>query len=390
MTLTFVSNFLNHHQLPLCQALYKALGEDFAFVSVQPLDKTQVSQSYADVNTAFPFCVARYESEDAAQRADALIEASDVVLFGAAPLALFRNRICAGKLTFRYSERVFKPDYTPCPPYTWACLVWETLRARGAQYYLLSSGAYTAHDFACAGAFRGRAYRWGYFPPVDKPMPPARTPQNEVRILWAGRLLPLKHAEYAVLLAQELQRQGIPFSLTIAGEGEMRAALEQSAAPLGARVRFTGGLSLEETRAEMQRSDVFLFTSNATEGWGAVLSEAMTEGCAVLSAHTCGAAPFLIEQGENGLLFDFDDTADLLQKGVRLCKDAALRARLGENAAHTMRALWNANVAAERLLALAAARYNHTAPPTWSSGPCSADPARSPAAVRCEIGKVSL
>lgn len=27
MTFTFVSNYINHHQIPLCEALYEALGE---------------------------------------------------------------------------------------------------------------------------------------------------------------------------------------------------------------------------------------------------------------------------------------------------------------------------------------------------------------------------
>lgn len=42
MTFTFVSNYINHHQIPLCQALYEQLGEDFTFIQTMPMEKERV------------------------------------------------------------------------------------------------------------------------------------------------------------------------------------------------------------------------------------------------------------------------------------------------------------------------------------------------------------
>ncbi|MEG2931129.1 MAG: glycosyltransferase family 4 protein, partial [Ruthenibacterium sp.] len=366
MTFTFFSNFLNHHQLPLCLAWYKTLGTDFTFVSTQPFDAHEVATSYRDMNTAYPFCLASYESAQSAAQAQRLADDSDIVLYGAAPVAMFDKRLTQGKLTFRYSERIFKPEYTKNKRYTYLCAVWESLCYNHRKNaYLLSSGAYAAHDYAIAGGFRGRAYRWGYFPDVtlaelaDDVGGNTKIAEKDgiapapLRILWAGRMIPYKHAEKALLFAQTMQKAGVSFRLTMAGDGPLRESLERAFAPLGENVRFSGTLSVEKTRQQMHESDLFLLTSDESEGWGAVLSEAMSDGCAVLASHACGASPFLVRDGENGLLFDASSETDFVQKGLLLARDSALRARLGRQAARTMREVWNAQEAAQRFLQLA-------------------------------------
>ena len=47
MTFTFVSNYINHHQIPLCQALYEQLGEDFTFIQTMPMEKERVDMGWA-------------------------------------------------------------------------------------------------------------------------------------------------------------------------------------------------------------------------------------------------------------------------------------------------------------------------------------------------------
>lgn len=36
MTLTFVTNFVNHHQLPLADEFYKIMGEDYTYIACEP------------------------------------------------------------------------------------------------------------------------------------------------------------------------------------------------------------------------------------------------------------------------------------------------------------------------------------------------------------------
>ena len=61
----------------------------------------------------------------------------------------------------------------------------------------------------------------------------------------------------------------------------------------------------------MEKSSIYLFTSNFDEGWGAVLNESMNSACAVISSHAAGATPFLISHNINGLLYTSGDVDEL-------------------------------------------------------------------------------
>jgi glycosyltransferase involved in cell wall biosynthesis len=58
----------------------------------------------------------------------------------------------------------------------------------------------------------------------------------------------------------------------------------------------------EAVRDHMEAADIFLFTSDFNEGWGAVLNESMNSACAVVASHAIGSVPFLLKDGENGFI----------------------------------------------------------------------------------------
>ena len=41
MKLTIVSNYINHHQIPMASELYAKLGENFTFIQTQPMERGQ-------------------------------------------------------------------------------------------------------------------------------------------------------------------------------------------------------------------------------------------------------------------------------------------------------------------------------------------------------------
>ena len=47
MTFTFVSNYINHHQIPLCDALYRQLGTDFTFIQTMPMERERVEMGWS-------------------------------------------------------------------------------------------------------------------------------------------------------------------------------------------------------------------------------------------------------------------------------------------------------------------------------------------------------
>jgi glycosyltransferase involved in cell wall biosynthesis len=113
-----------------------------------------------------------------------------------------------------------------------------------------------------------------------------------------------------------------------------------------------------------------LFTSDRNEGWGAVLNESMANGCAVVASNLIGSVPFLVKDGENGLIFQSEDIDSLYQKVKSLLDNAELRAMLSQNAQRTMQEIWSPQNAAIRFLHLVEALQNGEDTP-FIEGPCS-------------------
>ena len=135
----------------------------------------------------------------------------------------------------------------------------------------------------------------------------------------------------------------------------------------------------------MEESEIYLVTSDRKEGWGAVVNEAMNSGCAVVADHMIGAAPWMIRQRENGILYHDGCEQQLQEYVAELLQDPAECRRLGEAAQQTVRTEWNARTAAERLVRLSremgflggADDQCLPVPPVpalWTDGPCSPAP----------------
>ncbi|MDE7267280.1 MAG: glycosyltransferase family 4 protein, partial [Lachnospiraceae bacterium] len=118
---------------------------------------------------------------------------------------------------------------------------------------------------------------------------------------------------------------------------------------LSDEVTFHGFQPPQNVRRYMEEADIFLFTSNYLEGWGAVLNESMNSACAVVAGHGIGAVPFLLKHEENGLVYKTGNFNEFRDYVLRLCTDEALRKRLGINAYHTITEVWNPIEAAKRL-----------------------------------------
>ena len=108
----------------------------------------------------------------------------------------------------------------------------------------------------------------------------------------------------------------------------------------------------EQVRKYMEDAQIFLFTSDRNEGWGAVLNEAMNSACAVVASHAIGATPFLIEHQKNGLIYRDGDRKDLYKNVKRLLDCPQQRMELSKQAYKTIVDEWNAENAAEKVLKL--------------------------------------
>ena len=378
MRVVFFSNYLNHHQLPFCLAMDRLTKGHFTFVATMPVPEARLALGYHDMNKEYPFVLTTYDSEENKAAALALALNSDVVITGSAPEIYTEKRIEKNKLTFRYSERIYKAGLGEAfHPRGVALRLLHHTRYANKPLYMLCASAYTAFDFALSGAYIGKTYKWGYFPEVKKQevdqLFASKHTKKTTSILWVARLIKLKHPEVSIQIAEKLKAEGYEFEMNIIGSGPMEKELHEmiSLKRLDDCIHMPGSMSPESVRKHMEMADIFLFTSDFNEGWGAVLNEAMNSGCAVVASHAIGSVPFLLEDGINGFVYKNGDISTLYNRVVKLIEHPELREQMGRAAYQTLADKWNADVAAERFMVLAQAMLDGKKPDLYKSGPCS-------------------
>jgi glycosyltransferase involved in cell wall biosynthesis len=372
MNLIFLSNYYNHHQEPLCRALAAQPGVRFRFLAYGEISPER-RKMWGEMREPPDFVRVPRTQEERACAAREILQA-DAILVGSAPQSLLDDRLRAGRLILRYQERPLKNGTEPMK-FLPRMLKWRRWNPPGKPVYLLCASAYAAGDYAKMGLFRGKAYKWGYFPQTLSYDRESLLSQKEPgSILWAGRFLDWKHPDDAIRLAARLRDAGHAFTLRMAGSGPLEPKLHQLIAQNGldAQVRLLGSLSPEQVRREMERSAIFLFTSDRYEGWGAVLNEAMNSGCAVVASDAAGSTPYLVNDGVNGCVYPSGNGDELYGNAARLLAHPSERERMGKNAYETITDTWNAQAAAGRLCELIwAILAGDLSPEPYLEGPCS-------------------
>ena len=108
MTVTFISNYINHHQIPFSNACYELLGEEYHFIQTQPMEQERLSMGWSREGETLPYVLFLYENEEFCRK---LIMESDVLLAGwSGREDLVEERLNGGKLTIRISERLYREE----------------------------------------------------------------------------------------------------------------------------------------------------------------------------------------------------------------------------------------------------------------------------------------
>lgn len=376
MKIVFFTNFINHHQVHVADELYNSAGVEYTFVATTPIPDSFRKAGYPDYSKR-PYLLNAYESENKKQEALKLAYEADVVIIGSAPEEYVTRRIKADKLTFRYNERWFKskPWYLSGPR-AWYSFVINHICYRNKPLYMLAASAYTINDVYAIGAYKDKVFKWGYFTKVDqfdlKESLIAKR-DKKIRFMWCSRFLDWKHPELSVLLAKKLREAGYDFRIDMFGSGEQEAKIKQLIQELDVAdvVVLRGNLPNKEILNEMRNHHIFLFTSDRNEGWGAVLNEAMSSGCTVMSSNLIGATPFLVQDGENGFIFESENIDSLFSKACLLMQDQTLREELACNAYKTMQEVWCPKNATKQLLNLIEALQKNNLSLIPQIGPCS-------------------
>lgn len=374
MRVAFFTNFINHHQVHVADELYKALGSDYTFVATEEIPRSFKNSGYPDYSDR-PYLLKAYLEENRVE-AMRLAEEVDVLIIGSAPEVYVEKRLALNKLTFRYNERWFKDGYHHLlsPRALWYYYNHHT-KYRKHNLYMLCASAFTASDVAKVFAYPDKCFKWGYFTKVEefdieKNLIEKRG--EKVRIMWCARFIAWKHPELPVILAKRLKDSGYSFVIDMFGSGEELENTKQLAKQLGVEdvVEFRGNVQNAEILQEMRKHDIFLFTSDRNEGWGAVLNEAMSSGCAVVASNEIGSVPFLVKDRENGTIFRSESIDSLYESVKYLIDNQQERERISRRAYETMLHMWSPANAAQRLLQLMNGLMNEQKV-EFLDGPCS-------------------
>ncbi|MDD5200036.1 MAG: glycosyltransferase family 4 protein [Terrimicrobiaceae bacterium] len=142
---------------------------------------------------------------------------------------------------------------------------------------------------------------------------PAIAVHSPPRLLMVGRLSVQKNPLLAIRALALLR--DLPWEFHVAGDGPLRAGMEQEAQSSGCadRIRFLGWLDSASVAAEMSAADALLLTS-LSEGLPMAAIEALDRGLAIISSRIGGVAD-VVEEGANGALCEL--TAESFAAALR-------------------------------------------------------------------------
>ena len=189
---------------------------------------------------------------------------------------------------------------------------------------------------------------------------PVEDPSTEPRILWLGKLRRYKCPDHLVRAMVAVLKKVPDARLTIAGRSDdlnYANGLRRLVHDLGieASVDFRFDLTEVEKRDLMRSSRVLVVTS-AVEGFGIVVLEANAFGIPVVASS--GVPEGAVQEGVNGLRYQFGDVQALSGRIVQLFGDPEMYKTLSGNARKNVERYRWTRVGAEfeTMVAMAAAR----------------------------------
>ncbi|WP_049945001.1 glycosyltransferase family 4 protein [Butyrivibrio sp. AC2005] len=393
--ITFISNYINHHQIPFCDELYAQIGEAFSFIEAQPMEANRKNMGWDADTKSLSYVHRLYEDENNCLE---LIDSADVLIAGwtglgndSAAMRKIAARMDSGKPVIRVSERIYREGrWKMISPRGLKAKYEEHTKYRNSPVYMLCAGAYVSGDYKLIGAYPGKMFKWGYFPPFRKYDDAKLSDMlyregEQIRLCFAARLIKLKHPELAIKMAEYLSEKKVDYHLDIVGDGPLWADISRMIKEKGLedKVNLRGFMKPDEVRDIMEKSHVFLFSSNYLEGWGAVVNEAMNSACVVIASSEAGAVPYLIRDGENGLIFNGCSEKELQRKLDIIISKSDIINRMQKAAYETIANEWNSHIAAKRLLDFCGKLVNAERIDVPSSGPMSeAEIIKAPGLIR--------
>jgi glycosyltransferase involved in cell wall biosynthesis len=147
-----------------------------------------------------------------------------------------------------------------------------------------------------------------------------------LRLLFVGRLTPLKGLRILFAALERIRRHRTDITLTVIGDGEELSWAKEEARRIGG-IELLGLKSQSEVAEALAAADALVLPSFA-EGLPVVLMEALATGRPVIASRIAGVGE-LVEDKVTGLLVAPGDVAGLEEAILALADDPNLRANMG-------------------------------------------------------------
>ena len=178
---------------------------------------------------------------------------------------------------------------------------------------------------------------WKNFPnittipnPLTSPCQESSLCQNK-KVITAGRLVPQKNFKSLINAWHTISKKHPDWQLEIWGEGELREELQEQIIKLGLENSILLKGYTNNIQSEMLNASLFVLTS-IFEGFGLVITEAMSCGLPVVS-YACPCGPKdIITEGKDGFLVEVNDEIALANKINLLIENEELRKQMSDTA----------------------------------------------------------
>lgn len=354
LSVVYATSTMIHYTRNLCdEFIANKHVKQFKLIITESLGSKYTSMGVDGSTSGIDYLIDAREDPQSAKEA---ILNSDLVIGQYCVTEWLRERIKTNKTTFIISERVFKQYDSPIINRIKNAARWLKYKKillsnsffRENVYYLLI-GKYAFSDYIKLGVKADHILCFGYFPKVAVNTDKKVRANDNIHLLWVGRLVTWKHPEYAIETCFYLKEKGYPVDLLMIGGGPLEDEMKRQSMDKE-YIKVLGGVPTDFVRQSMRDSDIYLFTSNQGEGWGVVLNEAMSEEMVVIGSDSAGSTGLLIQDGINGFIYKNDNLSQLKEKTEYAVVNKKMFDKIGREAQKTIRDTWNARVAVDNVI----------------------------------------
>lgn len=166
--------------------------------------------------------------------------------------------------------------------------------------------------------------------PITIPIPPQRTILKQKEILFVGRFTPQKGIDMLMDIWKELSFKYPEWTLKLVGGGELESYI----------IEYIKNNQIQNIKLEGFQKDTSLYYQNASilcltsifEGWGLVLTEAMSRGCIPIAFQSFESITDIIDNNLNGFLVPPFDIEIFITKIKQIIDNPKLRIEISHNA----------------------------------------------------------